>query len=145
MKIFTEKTKINNGFSKSCSSNSIFLSENCLQEDLGDKKPWKLNLNSENALFLMACLHLLEQDEKVSFEYMNFHSKRLLILDTQVWFSTTIVTLLFLWVIYRKYIANKQKLEKNKVKISKQGVSKALLESYMQIWVLWWDQHKVFT
>ena len=31
-------TKMNNSFSKSCSFNSIFLSENCLQEDLGDKR-----------------------------------------------------------------------------------------------------------
>ena len=31
-------TKMNNSFSKSCSFNLIFFSENCLQEDLGDKK-----------------------------------------------------------------------------------------------------------
>ena len=75
---------MNNSFNKSCSINSKFLSENCLQEDLGDREPWKLNLNSENALFLMARLHLLVQDKQVSFEYINFHGKRLLNLDTQV-------------------------------------------------------------
>ena len=53
---FTKKTKINNGFSKSCSSNSIFLRENCFWKDLVDKRPQKLTLNSENALFLMARL-----------------------------------------------------------------------------------------
>ena len=82
-------TKMNNSFSKSCSFNSIFLTENCLQEDLGDKKPWKLTLNSENALFLMSCRYLLVQYKQISSEYVDLHAKRLLILDTRVWFSTT--------------------------------------------------------
>ena len=96
-------TKMNNSFSESCSFNLIFLSENCLQEDLGNKKPWKLTLNSENALFLMARLHLLEQDKQVAFEYINFHSKRLLILDTPVWFSTTELTMLIICSLLSKF------------------------------------------
>ena len=82
-------TKMNNSFSKSCSFNSIFLYENCLQEDLGNKKPWKLTLNSENALFLMSRLYLLVQYKQISFEYVDLNAKMMLILDTRVWFSIT--------------------------------------------------------
>ena len=77
-------TKINNGFSKSCSFNSMFLRENCFRKDLVDKRPQKLTLNSENALFLMARLYLLVQDRQISFEFVHLHAKRLLILDTRL-------------------------------------------------------------
>ena len=84
LKTFTKETKINNGFSKSCSSNSIFLSENCFRKDLVDKRPRKLTLNSENALFLMSRLYLLVQYTQISSEYVDLHAKRMLILDTRI-------------------------------------------------------------
>ena len=82
-------TKINNCSSKSCSSNSVLLIENYLQKDLVDKRPWKLTSNSENVLFLMTHHQLLVQDKQISYEYVDLHAKRMLILDTRVWFSTT--------------------------------------------------------
>ena len=82
-------TKINNRSGKSCSSNSIFLSENYLQKDLVDKRPWKLTSNSENALFLMTHLQLLVQDKQIFCEDVDVHAKRLLIFGTRVWLSTT--------------------------------------------------------
>ena len=94
-------TKINNDFRKSCSSNSIILSENCLQEDLVDKRPWKLALNSENVLFLMTRLQLLVQDKQISLEYVDLHAKRMLILDTRVWTNNpTDDSRYYLWCVY---------------------------------------------
>ena len=58
-------------------------------KDLVDKRPWKLTSNSENALFLMTHLQLLVQDKQISCEYVDLHAKRLLILGTWVWLSTT--------------------------------------------------------
>ena len=72
----------------------VILSENCLRENLVDKRPWKLTLNSENALFLMSGLYLLVQYTQISSEYVDLHAKRILILDTRVWFSTTKLTII---------------------------------------------------
>ena len=81
-------SKIKNFVNKSCSANLVFLKINHFQEDYVVFSPPKLTLNIENALFLSARHSFYLQDIKVSFEYVDFYAKILLVKYTRVKNST---------------------------------------------------------
>ena len=65
---------------ESCSFKLLFLIENYFQSKKVELWASKLTLNFENALFLSTCHSFMVQDSKVSFEYVDFYTKMLVIL-----------------------------------------------------------------
>ena len=82
-------TKIENAVNERYSPILLLLKENHFQEDQVDFWPLKLTLNTENAQFLSARHYFFLQDIKISFKYVDFYAKTLLVLDTRIRNSTT--------------------------------------------------------
>ena len=96
-------TKIENDINENYSPNLLFSNENHFEDDQVDFWPLKLTLKTENARFLSAHYYFYLQDIKISFEYVDFYAKTLLVLDTRVGNSTTQWTLVHTCVLsYKK-------------------------------------------
>ena len=87
-------TKIENDINEIYSPNLLFLNENRFEDNQVHFWPLKLTLKTENAQLLSARHYFYVHDIKISFEYVNFYAKTLLVLDTRVRNSTTQRTLL---------------------------------------------------
>ena len=71
---------IKNVINESCLLKLVFSMENHFQSKKVEFWTSKLTLNFENALFLSVGHSFMVQDSKVSFEYVDFYAKILLVL-----------------------------------------------------------------
>ena len=90
-------TKIENDINEIYSPNLLFLNENRFEDNQVHFWPLKLTLKTDNAQLLSARHYFYVHDIKISFKYVNFYKKPLLVLDTQVRNSTTQRTLMYIF------------------------------------------------